>query len=253
MGRPLRVAATADGMALDSDGSGSQSGINAWEDTKSIQMEGIITMTVKRIATIVAAVFVVALLASPAMSQDTGKKDGQKAGKQGRGGQMDAQGFIDRYDTDKDGKISKEEWKAAGTTRFDEADKNKDGFIDNTEVMGLMSRGRSKGGETATPPAPTDLGPLAAADTNKDGKISKEEFLKFREDQLTKADANKDGSIDKDEVMGLFSSMRPDAGKGGDTAKGGDAGKAGAKGGKKGKKGGAGGGEGAGAGEGGGE
>lgn len=41
---------------------------------------------------------------------------------------------------------------------------------------------------------------MSKVDSNKDGKISKEEFLKYQEAKFEKKDLNKDGFIDKDEM-----------------------------------------------------
>lgn len=41
---------------------------------------------------------------------------------------------------------------------------------------------------------------MAMADTNKDGKVSKDEALKHHESMFAMMDANKDGFIDKDEM-----------------------------------------------------
>jgi len=40
----------------------------------------------------------------------------------------------------------------------------------------------------------------AMADTNKDGKITKEEWSKYHDAMFEKMDANKDGVVDKDEM-----------------------------------------------------
>ena len=41
---------------------------------------------------------------------------------------------------------------------------------------------------------------MAMADTNKDGKVSKEEAMKHHESMFAMMDANKDGFVDKDEM-----------------------------------------------------
>ena len=41
---------------------------------------------------------------------------------------------------------------------------------------------------------------MSKADSNKDGKISKEEFLKYHEAKFEKKDLNNDGFIDEDEM-----------------------------------------------------
>lgn len=48
------------------------------------------------------------------------------------------------------------------------------------------------------------MGPV---DTNKDGKISKEEFMKHHEAMFDKKDANKDGFIDQSEMHRMMDHM----------------------------------------------
>jgi hypothetical protein len=45
----------------------------------------------------------------------------------------DAKPFLDRFDTDKDGAISKDEFRAPTLANFDRADKNKDGTVTPSE------------------------------------------------------------------------------------------------------------------------
>lgn len=45
------------------------------------------------------------------------------------------------------------------------------------------------------------------ADTDKDGKVTKEEFLKHHEAMFDEADANKDGALDADERQALHKKM----------------------------------------------
>lgn len=48
---------------------------------------------------------------------------------------------------------------------------------------------------------------MAAVDANKDGKISKEEFMKHHEQMFDKKDVNKDGFIDKEEMHHMMEKM----------------------------------------------
>ncbi len=49
---------------------------------------------------------------------------------------------------------------------------------------------------------------MSMADTNKDGKVSKEEFTAQHNAMFEKMDTNKDGFIDKDEMAKMMSSMK---------------------------------------------
>jgi hypothetical protein len=50
---------------------------------------------------------------------------------------------------------------------------------------------------------------LSLMDTNKDAKVSKEEFIKYNEAIFDKVDANHDGSVDKNEADGYVSKSKP--------------------------------------------
>ena len=55
---------------------------------------------------------------------------------------------------------------------------------------------------------------LSLMDTNKDAKVSKEEFLKYNEAIFDEVDANNDGSVDKGEADGYVSKGKPKPGPG---------------------------------------
>jgi len=48
---------------------------------------------------------------------------------------------------------------------------------------------------------------VCPADTNKDGKVSKEEFMKFHEKLFDEADTNKDGVLDASERKAMHAKM----------------------------------------------
>jgi len=50
---------------------------------------------------------------------------------------------------------------------------------------------------------------ISLMDKNKDGKVSKEEFLKYHEAIFDKVDANRDGSVDKDEADSYVAKRKP--------------------------------------------
>ena len=53
---------------------------------------------------------------------------------------------------------------------------------------------------------------MSLMDTNKDAKVSKEEFLKYNEAIFDEVDANHDGSVDKGEADGYVSKGKPKPG-----------------------------------------
>jgi len=121
--------------------------------------------------------------------------------------QRDPQGGFQRADTNKDGKVSAEEFKLAfpksPEDRFPSLDKNKDGFLDKLDR------------ELTAPamPAPSVASPkdwqdvvknfLAASDADKDGKLTYEEFSKDKpgmsRESFDALDTNKDGVISTDD------------------------------------------------------
>lgn len=75
--------------------------------------------------------------------------------------------------------ITAEEWESASFSLFQATDKNKDNFLDATEVgTGAISR------ET-----------LAAADENHDGKLSVTEFMQVRRAVFKAADIDRDDTL----------------------------------------------------------
>lgn len=48
---------------------------------------------------------------------------------------------------------------------------------------------------------------MSSVDLNKDGKISKEEFMKHHEGMFDKKDTNKDGFLDETEMHGMMDHM----------------------------------------------
>ncbi len=93
-------------------------------------------------------------------------------------------------DANKDGFLSKTESLAAGDKGFARVDQNKNGFLDADEQTKLA---KFTGGKNT----------LAPADFNKDGKVSKEEFVKASSYRFDQFDGNKDGKLDKAEQAAL--------------------------------------------------
>ena len=107
------------------------------------------------------AVAIIAGLAVGIAQADDEKGKGKKPGGKGKGGDpaKRAEMMLKRADTDKDGKISKEEWgKTPMAKKINEAkgdgaadklfgmrDKNDDGFLDKAELSAPPKRGKGKG------------------------------------------------------------------------------------------------------------
>jgi Ca2+-binding EF-hand superfamily protein len=115
--------------------------------------------------------------------------------------------LLERLDTNKDGKISRDEAKGPLAKNFDQLDTNKDGYLDKEELrravekFGLANQAGEKGKET--PPAANarpNRPDFDALDRNADGRLTRDELkgTPFAEvfDQI---DTNKDGKIDRKE------------------------------------------------------
>jgi hypothetical protein len=110
-------------------------------------------------------------------------------------------GRLMAADANKDGVITKAEFDANRTVRFAETDKNKDGFLSKDEMavmMGDRPGGPPPGAPSGNPPPNFGMA-RGDMDANKDGKISKAEFL-ANDRMFVRLDANKDGKVDKTEL-----------------------------------------------------
>ncbi|MCA8940536.1 MAG: hypothetical protein KDB07_12040 [Planctomycetes bacterium] len=156
--------------------------------------------------------------------------------------------FFKLLDTDDDGKISKDEAPAKLKEKFDEADGNKDGFIDDAELRGVLGadargadgrpmRDRTPSDKPAEGDKPSDKAPeekkperdmgpserdmekgrrggrdpMGSFDTDGDGMISKAEAKGPMLERFEQIDLNGDGKIDRTEMMGAGSGKVRDA------------------------------------------
>lgn len=124
----------------------------------------------------------------------------------GRGGQM-GQHLLRSFDTNRDGKITKDEARAEIMRRFAEIDLNRDDRIDDNDLPPMM-RGQNvlaggteagmgpMGGRRGGPGMP-GLGLIRQADANKDGIITREEATAVADREHARFDRNKDGTVDQ--------------------------------------------------------
>lgn len=100
---------------------------------------------------------------------------------------QDAKGFVQRFDQDQDGLVSREEFDGPPAC-FDCFDRNGDGYIAAQESPG-RGRHRRKAGWF-----------LKGMDSDADGRISAEEYRVFTQDRFDRLDRNGDGYIDAAEM-----------------------------------------------------
>lgn len=113
---------------------------------------------------------------------------------------------LDRYDLDKDGKISKDEKISMNQEFVGRFDLNDDGELDSAERERLRKMAKA-----SVAPVTTIL-PKQAADSfisridrNRDGNLTAEEVDEKRWQVISRADSDGDGKVTADEWAGRFS------------------------------------------------
>ncbi len=159
--------------------------------------------TSKTLMLLVASLFASgAALADHHGGDATTKNDMHHHGMHGGMGGMGPGPMFDRFDTDKDGRISKDEMRAGTDKVFAETDTNKDGFISKEEMEAHHKAMRDKMQER-----------WKAADTDGDGALSKTEVDAAKMTHLSrdfdKLDKNKDGKLSPDEIRAMMPERQP--------------------------------------------
>jgi hypothetical protein len=104
----------------------------------------------------------------------------------------EAQRWFDNLDIDKSGDISKQELYEGVRRRFEAMDKNKDGFVSQSEYTGFRNDGE------------TGSSRFGQLDTNKDGRLDMTEFVAPADWRFDRIDRNLDGRISRPEADRLF-------------------------------------------------
>lgn len=105
--------------------------------------------------------------------------------------------FFERFDSNKDKKVSAEEFSAVGSGRFKEDDTDKNGTLSRKEYMKAHSKRANARKEKQR--AEKKAKRFAGMDTNKDGIVDKQEHIVSSEARAVKSfgnmDANKNNEI----------------------------------------------------------
>jgi Ca2+-binding EF-hand superfamily protein len=94
------------------------------------------------------------------------------------------------FDTDRNGLVSKAEFQSRAEKRFLRADANADGTVTAAEIDAQLARVIER--------RRTRI--MSAMDTDKDGRITREELDKYAEAMFDGADSNDDGGVSLDEA-----------------------------------------------------
>jgi Ca2+-binding EF-hand superfamily protein len=113
--------------------------------------------------------------------------------------------LFDRADKNGDGVVARDEFLASRAEQFASRDRNGDGFIDSSDMSErAAARPRISQAMTAM---------ITQFDTDKDGKVSKTEFVDGGAKLFERADSDKSGSLDAKEVDAAKATLRERAGR----------------------------------------
>lgn len=115
-----------------------------------------------------------------------------------------AQGFdrdrmsFEQMDSNGDGRVTREELRAAREQMFAKRDRNRDGYLDKADLPKRAARRMGDRGAELR----------ERIDSNGDGRISKEEFVNGDTLLFDMADKNSDGELDAEEIEAAKTAMR---------------------------------------------
>ncbi len=112
---------------------------------------------------------------------------------------------FDEIDAGRDGQISREEWTAHHRAMMERVHGRMEG-MEQDGPKGRRGRGHRGMGHGGMGMMPHEM--LKAADTNRDGKLTRAEFDAGAKARFDKADANRDGKLSPDERRAAMAAMR---------------------------------------------
>ena len=114
--------------------------------------------------------------------------------------------MFKKMDTDGDGKISADEFAAAGKEKFTKMDTNGDGKISVDEMKADLEKHQKM---MAKPGAKEMISEkVKMMDTNNDGYISEDEFMAGQKTMFDKMDTDHDGYLTKSELKAGHEKMK---------------------------------------------
>jgi Ca2+-binding EF-hand superfamily protein len=116
--------------------------------------------------------------------------------------------FIERFDKNKDGFLTTDELPPCSVKQFERFDRNKDGKLNRAEVESMLDDFRLLLEKQGAVPAGAAVERLvdmllSQMDSDKDGKLSKEEARGQAAKLFAILDVNKDGFLDRSELLAL--------------------------------------------------
>ena len=118
--------------------------------------------------------------------------------------QASVEEVFEKRDKNEDGKLEKSELIGLISNDFEKFDTDDDGFISKKELAdsdALSSKGKRQRGKRQSGDRPDPAQMMEHMDSNKDGKLSKEEVRGPLARHFSKIDSNNDGFISKEELQ----------------------------------------------------
>lgn len=117
----------------------------------------------------------------------------------GGGGGGAEHGIMATADANKDGLVSRDEYRASRSMKFARLDRNGDGAVSKDDYARLADK---------RPDMARQLDMLITeADTNKDGKVTQAEYDAMPMPMFKRADTNGDGNVNKTEMAAAQAQM----------------------------------------------